>query len=163
MGPPKDGPQLRVAIAAPEVRVLNAGRFPGLGAGNVPKRHTGFVAGAARNAHHRRRFKVKRHRLLEGCYLLILGLCVHSSAETKAGLKVSWDLNPAFPPCDNLQAYRLRTLEKKRHSVTFLGTPACRRRIEAGATFIVESGFSGTQSIGAYFAGEYPITTIICF
>src|SRR5262247_419392 len=92
MGPPKDGPQLPVAIAAPELRVLNEGRFPGLGAGNVPKRPAGFVACAARNAHRWRSLKVKRHRLLERCYLLTFGLCVHSSTETKAGFKASWNL-----------------------------------------------------------------------
>jgi hypothetical protein len=67
--------------------VLNAGRFAGLGAGNFPKHHTGFVAGVARNAHRRRELKAKRRRLLERCYKLTFGLCVHSSTETKPGSK----------------------------------------------------------------------------
>jgi 2-methylcitrate dehydratase PrpD len=76
--------------------VLNAGRFAGLCAGNIAKRPKGFVAVVARNAHRRRTLKVKRHTMLERCYLLTFGLCVHSAPETKASFKVSWDLTRLF-------------------------------------------------------------------
>jgi len=56
---------------------------------------------------------VKRNTLLERCYLLTFGICVHSATETKVGFEVSWDLNPAFTLYDYLQTHRLRTLGKK--------------------------------------------------
>ena len=142
---------------APELRVLNAGRFSGLGASNVPKRPTGFVAGAARNAHHRRRLKVKRHRLLERCYLLTFGLCVHSSAETKAGFKVSRDLNPAFALCDYLQITESARLEKRDTVSPFWGHLPAAVELRRGRLSLWNQGLAGRGRLAPGLRANVPL------
>jgi len=80
--------------------------------GQCPETPRGFYGRRVPKRHRRQKLKARRHSLLDRCYMLTFGLCVHMSTETKAGFKVSLDLNPAFPLCVYLQTHRPRNLGK---------------------------------------------------